>query len=140
MSAKLTAAAILIQASPQAVWDVLTDGSQYTAWNSTIVEFDGDIEPKGKIKLVSTVDPSRSFKLKVTEWEPPSRMVWSAGNFIFKGRRTYTVTPKGEGTVEFRMEERFTGLFSGPISKSIPDLQPSFDQFAADLKTAAEAR
>jgi len=140
MSAKVTAAAILIQAAPETVWSVLTDASDYTRWNSTVVSIEGTIDDGEKLAVVSTVDPARTFKLKVTEWAPPSRMVWSAGNFIFKGTRTYTVTDQGDGQVEFRMEEVFTGLFSGPISKSIPDLQPSFDQFAADLKTAAEAR
>ncbi len=138
MSAKITAAAILIQASPEAVWSLLTDASRYTTWNSTVVSIDGTIAKGEKLAVVSTVDPARTFKLKVTEWEPPSHMVWSAGNFIFKGQRTYSVVDKGEGQVEFRMEEVFSGLFSGPISKSIPDLQPSFDQFALDLKTAAE--
>lgn len=139
MSAKITAAAILIHAAPETVWSVLTDASQYTRWNSTIVSIDGTIAAGEKLAVVSTVDPARTFKLKVTVWEPPSRMVWSAGNFMFKGTRTYTVTPQGDGQVEFRMEEVFTGLMSGPISRSIPDLQPSFDQFAADLKVAAEA-
>jgi len=140
MSAKLYAAAVLIQASPDTVWSLLTDASSMTDWNSTIVSIDGTIAKGEKIAVVSKVDPSRTFKLKVSEFEPPRHMVWSQGNFIFKGKRTYTVTDKGEGQVEVRMEEAFSGLFSGPISKSIPDLQPSFDQLVADLKAAAEAR
>ena len=54
-------------------------------------------------------------------------------DLVAQDTRTYTVEPAEDGQVRFRMEERFTGLFSGPISKSIPDLQPSFDQFARDL-------
>lgn len=139
MSAKLYTAAILIQASPETVWSLLTDAPAYPSWNSTVVEIDGTIAHQEKIAVTSTVDPERSFKLKVVEWEPPSRMVWSAGNFIFKGTRTYLVEEQGEGEVMFTMQEQMTGLFAGPISKAIPDLQPSFDQFAADLKVAAEA-
>ncbi len=36
------------------------------------------------------------------------------------------------------MEEIFDGLFSGMITKSIPDLSPAFDEFAACLKARAE--
>jgi hypothetical protein len=37
------------------------------------------------------------------------------------------------------MEEVFDGLMAGVIGKSIPDLQPVFDEFAACLKARAEA-
>ena len=36
------------------------------------------------------------------------------------------------------MREVFTGLMAPLITKSIPDMQPVFDQFAADLKRRAE--
>jgi hypothetical protein len=69
-------------------------------------------------------------------------MVWTGGaplKFVFKGERTFLVTPKTADTVEFSMEEVFGGLMSGVIGKSIPDLQPTFDEFAACLKTRAES-
>jgi uncharacterized protein YndB with AHSA1/START domain len=53
--------------------------------------------------------------------------------------RTFLVTPTTANTVEFSMEEVFDGLMAGVIGKSIPDLQPAFDEFAACLKARAEA-
>ncbi len=38
------------------------------------------------------------------------------------------------------MREEFTGLLAPLITKSIPDLQPAFDEFVHCLKTAAERR
>lgn len=38
------------------------------------------------------------------------------------------------------MREEFSGLMAPLITRSIPDLQPSFDRFAADLKARAEAK
>jgi hypothetical protein len=38
------------------------------------------------------------------------------------------------------MREEFSGLMAPLITRSIPDLQPAFDQFAADLKARAEAK
>jgi hypothetical protein len=58
---------------------------------------------------------------------------------VFKGERTFLVTPKGADAVEFSMKEVFDGMLAGVIGKSIPDLQPAFDEFAACLKARAEA-
>jgi hypothetical protein len=68
--------------------------------------------------------------------------VWSGGMplGLFKGERTFTLTPTRGGDVEFSMSEVFSGPLAGLIGKSIPDLQPAFDEFAASLKRRAEAR
>jgi hypothetical protein len=41
--------------------------------------------------------------------------------------------------VKFFMEEVFDGLLAKAIGKSIPNLEPAFDEFAACLKRRAEA-
>jgi hypothetical protein len=68
-------------------------------------------------------------------------MVWTGGMplGLFKGERTFTLTPRDDGAVEFAMREVFSGLFSPMIERSIPDLQPAFDEFAAALKKKAES-
>ena len=130
---------ITIQSSPETVWAILTDGAAWPTWNSTIDKVEGDIAPGNKITVFSKVNPGRAFPLKVSEFVPSQRMVWAGGMplGLFKGERTYTLTPKGSG-VEFSMREEFTGLMAPLITKSIPDLQPSFDAFAKDLKRRAE--
>jgi hypothetical protein len=68
-------------------------------------------------------------------------MVWTGGaplGFLFKAERTFLVTPKSAGSVEFSMQEVFSGLLAPLICKSIPDLQPAFDEFALCLKARAE--
>jgi hypothetical protein len=57
---------------------------------------------------------------------------------LFKGVRTFTLTPQGSGATKFTMREEYTGPLLGMIWKSMPNLQPSFDQFAAGLKSRAE--
>jgi hypothetical protein len=67
--------------------------------------------------------------------------VWRGGmpiGALFKGERTYRIVAKGADQVEFSMEEIFDGLMAPLITKSIPDMQPAFDEFAACLKTEAE--
>lgn len=129
-----------INASPEAVWELLSDGSTWTEWNPTIVSFEGNITLGQRVKLVSTVNPKRAFKLNVDEFEAPRRMVWSDGMplGLFKGTRTYELNSTGGGTTEFVMEEVYTGLLAPLITKSIPDMSASFEQFADGLKSAAE--
>jgi hypothetical protein len=131
---------ILIRASSDAVWLILTDASKYTAWNSTVDKVEGRIAPGGQVTIHAKLNPGRAFPLKVTEFIPGEKMVWTGGMplGLFKGERTFTLAERGKGTVEFRMSEVFNGLLSPLIERSIPDLQPAFDQFAADLKKRAE--
>lgn len=132
---------IKIRSTPAKVWSILTDASAYPSWNTTVSKVDGTIASGEKVTVHAKISPNQAFPLRVTEFEPEKRMVWRGGmplGFLFKGERTYTVTPAGDGMVEFTMREVFSGLFSSMITKSIPDLQPSFDEFAACLKKRAE--
>lgn len=129
-----------IQATPEVVWGLLTDATTYADWNPTIVSIQGPIGLNGTVSLVSTVDPKRMFKVNVDVMEPSRRLVWSDGMplGLFKGERTFLLEPSGSGT-QFTMTEEYTGLMSGLIFKSIPDLTESFNQFADGLQSAAEA-
>lgn len=57
---------------------------------------------------------------------------------LFKGLRTYTLAPTGNGSVTFTMHEVFSGPMLGMIRKSIPDMTDAFHQFVAGLKSRAE--
>ncbi len=128
-----------IDATPEAVWAVLSDGPGFVDWDSGIVKFEGTIGLGNKIKLFSEVSPGRAFPLKVDTMEPARRLVFKGGMpfGLFKGVRTYTLTPEGGGT-KFHMREEYSGPLLNMIWKSMPDLQPSFDKFAEGLKAKAE--
>jgi hypothetical protein len=129
-----------IRATPEAIWTILTDASRYTTWNPTVEKIEGRIAPGEKVTVHAKINPGRAFPVKVTEFVPASRMVWTGGMplGLFKGQRTFTLTPGTDGTVDFRMSEVFGGILSPLIERSIPNLQPAFDEFAAALKTRAE--
>lgn len=131
---------VLIDATPDAVWTVLADGPGWADWDSSVIRVDGDLVEGGKIALTSEVNPKRAFKLKVSEVRPGAHLELSQGMpfGLFTGRRTYDLVPEGAGT-RFTMREEYTGPLAGLITKSIPDLQPSFDQFAAGLKAEVES-
>ena len=130
----------LIQATPDAIWAILTDAPAYADWDSGVVRVEGAIAPQEKIKVVSEANPKRAFPVKVTEFAPGERMVWSGGMPLgmFKGVRTFRLTPNGD-TTRFELREEFTGPMLPLIWRSMPEFGPSFAQFAAGLKARAEA-
>jgi len=127
-----------IAATAAAVWAVLVDGAAWTSWDSAVLGVDGEIALGNKITIRSSAAPDRTFPVKVTVFDAPTKLVFSNGNVIFKGVRTYTLTPKSGGTL-FHMREEYTGVMLGMIWKSMPDLQPSFDTFARGIAKQAEA-
>ncbi|MEZ5356187.1 MAG: SRPBCC domain-containing protein [Bryobacteraceae bacterium] len=133
-------AAVTIRATPESVWRILTDANGYPEWNTTVDRVDGRIAPGEKVTVRAKISPGRGFPVKVTEFEPARKMVWSSGMplGLFRGERTFTLTPSGDGVVQFRMREVFQGLLSPLIERSIPDLQPTFEEFAAALQKRAE--
>ena len=128
-----------IAASPETVWHALTQTMPVDPTPFGIIRLDGAISPGAKIKLWSDVAPDRAFALTVATLDAPNKMVWRGGMpfGLFTGTRTFKLTQNGAGTT-FHMAEVFTGLMSGMITKSMPDLTPSFTKFAQTLKTTAE--
>jgi hypothetical protein len=129
-----------ILATPERIWSILTDARRYPEWNPTVTKIDGQIAPGERVTLHVTINPGRAFPVTVAEFEPPRRMVWRGGMplGLFVGERTFTLTPQPDGSVEFRMRETFTGLLAPLIGRTIPDMQPAFEAFAAALKREAE--
>ena len=129
---------IRIRSTPEKIWSALMDTGRWSELDSSIVRVDGT--PALGVTVTVHAKIGRAFPLKVVEFTPRERMVLSGGMplGLFKGARTYTVARHADSTMEFTMREVYTGLLAPLITKSIPDLQPSFDEFAANLKKRAE--
>ncbi len=67
-------------------------------------------------------------------------MAWTGGLplGLFKGVRTFTLAPQGDDSTQFTLREEFSGPLLGLLSRSIPDMTATFEQFAAGLKRRAE--
>lgn len=132
------AVGINIAARPARIWGILTNATDFPRWNSTVQRIEGQIGAGEKIVLYATIAPTRAFKLTIDEFVPNQKLVWSDGNFIFRGVRTYTLTPQADGSTDFTMAELFTGAMLPLIAGSLPDFAPEFEKYAADLKREAE--
>jgi uncharacterized protein YndB with AHSA1/START domain len=137
---KFYAASSDIQASPEAVWALLTDGAGWSSWDSGVDSVDGRIAQTETITIRSKVAPGRAFPVKVTTFEPGRKLVFSGGMplGLFKGVRTYTLTPGASGGTRLEMREEYSGPLLSMMWRSMPDLGPSFSQFVNGLKKRAE--
>ena len=133
-------ATTVIDAPPEVVWGILTDAEGWPAWEPNVTRIEGRIAPGERI-TVRTRLSDRAFPATVEAFAPSERMVWASGMplGLFRGARTFTLEPVGGGT-RVTTHERFSGLLLPLIGRTIPDLQPAFDQFAAALKAEAERR
>lgn len=131
-----------IDASPERIWAILTDAAGYPSWNTSVVRIEGRIAAGETIRVISTVNPGRVFPLTVSPFDPPRSMTWRNRMplGLFEGWRTYTLSPAANGATQFEMEERYRGLLAPLITRSIPDLGPSFVAYGDGLKARAEIR
>jgi uncharacterized protein YndB with AHSA1/START domain len=132
--------AVDIDAPAEKVWALVGDAASYADWNSTIERFEGAFAPGAKVTLYAKRMPNRPFKLTVKSFQPPRRMVLEGGMplKLFVGTRWLEVSPENAGRCRFAMEETLHGPLAPWLARFIPDQQPTFDAYAADLKRAAE--
>ena len=131
--------ATTISATPATIWALLTKAADFPRWNSTIKEITGQIAPGQTIQLRATIAPERVFKLAISDLTPERGMTWRDGRApFFTGVRTFNLTPHTNGTTDFTMVETFSGIMLPMIAGSLPDFTSTFEQYAADLKKAAE--
>lgn len=129
-----TAVSIDIQADKSIIWALITNAADFQRWNSTVISIEGTIAAGEKIKLKSTLNPKREFKLKIKELVVGKRLVWGDA----MGYRVYTLKSIGNNLTNFAMVEKIGGPLFPLFAKMIPSFDESFEQFARDLKNEAE--
>lgn len=138
---KVYSASTTIHAKPETIWSILIDGAKYPEWDPWAERIEGQIASGEQIKAYSKLSPGRAFPVTVTEFQPGQQMTWTGGMplGLFKGVRTFTLTPQNDGTTEFTVRETFSGPMLPLIGGSLPDMNQPFADFAAGLKARAEA-
>ena len=127
-----------IEANAELVWSLLTDAKGFSRWNSTITAIEGDIREGERLRL-HVPGTNRTFTPRVSGVAPARRMVWGDGlALIFKGVRTFVLKPRDDGSTDFVMEERFSGVVFALTKGMLPDFRPIFEAYANDLKREAQ--
>ncbi|MGN6391932.1 MAG: SRPBCC family protein [Gemmatimonadales bacterium] len=129
---------VTIQAPATRIWQLLTDADGFPRWNSTITRIEGRIQSGERLRL-HVPGTTRAFTPTVSDVMPDERMTWAGGVApLFRGVRTFRLTPGPDGSTDFAMGERFSGLMLPLARGSMPDFGPVFERFASDLKREAE--
>jgi uncharacterized protein YndB with AHSA1/START domain len=112
---------IEIAASPQSVWDVLTDFEQWPSWNPDVksMSMQGGLATgsvfrwkAGPGKITSTIH----------HLEPPNLIGWTGATFGIKAKHVYRLEPGNGGTLvhtEESYEGGVTRLLRGSLQKTL---------------------
>jgi hypothetical protein len=137
---------IEIKASPETVWNLLTDISRFPEWNPFIRRLRGNLEAGQK--LVVFIQPSGTrgmeFNPVVLKVEPNRELRW-LGRFVFPGlfdgEHIFQIEPLGNGRVRFRQREIFSGVLVPLLKNSLEtDTRRGFNEMNQKLKELAEIK
>jgi hypothetical protein len=132
---------ILIQASPQRVWQVLTDFAAYPEWNPFIVSLQGRAEWGERLAVRIRTGKEHLFKPVVLQATPPTRLRW-LGRFgmpgLFDGEHDFELEAQGGATL-LHQRESFQGYLVPLLWKSMePATRAGFEAMNRALKDRAE--
>ncbi|MBK9732844.1 MAG: SRPBCC domain-containing protein [Chitinophagaceae bacterium] len=135
---------ILINATPQKVWKILTDFKNYPNWNPFIKSISGEIAV-GK-KIIARLEPpgasGMTFKPVVLTFEKNKEFRW-LGHLLFEGlfdgEHIFELIDKGNGTTLFIQREKFKGVLVPVFNKMLDNTTLNgFNLMNKKLKELAE--
>ena len=142
---------IVIDAPPEAVWDVLTDFAAYPAWSTFIARIEGS--PEVGTELTVRLQPpggrGMTFKPTVQYSEPARHLGWLGRLLVrgvFDGAHEFVLTGVADvdGAARERthlvQRERFTGVLVPLFARTLERTALGFDQFNEALQVRAEGR
>jgi hypothetical protein len=141
---KQLSAEIDIDATPERVWQVLTDFAAYPEWNPFLTRAVGEATTGSRLELRMQPVGGRgmTFRPTVLEANPGHRLRW-IGRFlapgIFDGEHSFTIQALGEARARVVQQEEFRGLLVPLMARSLDRRTlPAFEQMNAALKRRVE--
>ena len=138
-----------IDASPERVWDVLTDVPAMPAWNPFVVQAEGTfaVGERLSLRLPRLASVFRvTLRPTVLEATPHRRLrfrmhlAWPGIPGLFDSEQTLTITPE-DGGVRLWEEARFTGLLVPLMTRSLNrNRSEAFVEMNEALKARIEGR
>ena len=133
-----------IQASPQRVWEVLTDFAAYPDWNPFIPRISGLLETGSRLDVQIQPPGGRGMRMRPTVLAAaPSQELRWLGHLgvpgLFDGEHRFRIEPLGSNRVRFVQDERFTGLLTPLVLRFIErGTRQGFEAMNQALKARAE--
>src|SRR5208337_3635527 len=113
-----SATMIAIRAPIKIIWSLLTDAANYPQWNSIVEKIDGRIAAGERFFLHPKGAPTLAMPVRVAEFAPPHKMVWSGGVpfGVLRASLSFVLTSAANDHIRFAMEADYAG-FLGVRSK-----------------------
>ncbi len=135
---------IVINATPEKVWEVLVNFKNYPNWNPFITSISGDVKIGNRIKahIAPPDGKGMTFKPKVLVFNMNKELRW-IGHLLFlglfDGEHIFQLIDNGNGTTTFIQREKFSGILV-PLFKKMLEVntQNGFDLMNKQLKEMAE--
>ncbi|MEM8901076.1 MAG: SRPBCC domain-containing protein [Bacteroidota bacterium] len=115
---------IILNASPEKVWQTLTDLANYQHWNPFITSSKGEAIVGKKITNTMVLNGKTNiFTPVITKAEPQKKFEWLGSGMMgmFKGRHYFMLEKLRENQTKLIHGEKFSGLLSGLIMRMIGD-------------------
>lgn len=131
-----------VAASPEVIWDVITDLDSYAEWNPFIVRGSGEprVGEKLDLRMRPPGGPAVPMKPRVIESSEPGAFEW-LGHLgiwgIFDGRHRFEIEPTEFGSRVTHSEE-FTGLAVPLMSRLLGKTKAGFEAMNSAMKERAE--
>lgn len=136
---------ITIHASPDKVWQILTDFDKYPEWNPFIKSLKGNATPIEKFTVVLQPPGGKAmtFNPRCLVREKNKEFRWLGSVFvrgIFDGEHIFELHDNGNGTTRFVQRELFSGVLVPILWKQLnTQTRNGFEMMNAKLKERAEA-
>jgi len=135
---------IVIDASPERVWHLLTDFESFPQWNPFIRRAQGRPKAGGRIEVHIQPSGARgmTFRPKILKAEPNHELRWLGRlwmPWLFDGEHIFTIEPIGIRRVHFVQREIFTGLLVPFLKHGLEtNTKRGFEEMNLALKLKAE--
>ena len=135
---------IPVQATPQRVWEILTNFAAYPAWNPFIPRISGSVAVGSRLDVQLQPPGRRGMRMRPTVLAAaPSRELRWLGHLgvpgLFDGEHRFRIEPLGTDRVRFIQEERFSGLLAPLVLRFVErSTRQGFEAMNQALKARAE--
>src|SRR5579862_363336 len=136
---------IEISASPEKVWQVLTDFNGYKTWNPFIKDLAGKVAVGNRIEVMLQPEGGKPMKFTpiVGSFDAPKKFSWKGKLWIggiFDGEHIFEVEGKAPGKTLFTQREIFSGILIPFLGGMIDGpTRKGFEAMNARVKERAES-